>query len=87
VLDKFDFYAKLSTKELLVVDRDRWRLTMYRLSAAQKLEQVGESRFGVETSPLVSSFFPIRFALIDDPRVLRVSDSDEKTIRDIAIGG
>jgi Uma2 family endonuclease len=29
--DKLDFYGQVGTRELLIVDRDRWVLEMYRL--------------------------------------------------------
>lgn len=85
VLDKLDFYAATSTKELLVIDRKPWRLTIYRLSTDQKMEPAGESKFGSETGILSSDQFPLGFALIDAPSVLRISDPSGETIRDIVI--
>jgi Uma2 family endonuclease len=38
--EKFDFYAKVGTRELLVVDRSPWQLELFRLSKA-KLESAG----------------------------------------------
>ena len=37
--DKLDFYAKIGTPELLIVDRDPWRLELYRLQHARLLLQ------------------------------------------------
>lgn len=34
-LDKLDFYAAVGTQELLVIDRDPWRLTLYRRQEAK----------------------------------------------------
>lgn len=85
VLEKLDFYAATSTNELLVIDRKPWRLTLYRLSEDKKMQLAGESRFGEESMTLKSEQFPLAFALIDDPSVLRVSNPGGETIRDIAI--
>ena len=40
--DKFEFYAKVKVRELLIVDRDRWALEMYRLDG-QELRLEGSS--------------------------------------------
>lgn len=40
--DKFDFYAKVKTSELLIVDRDVWALELYRLTDGE-LRLVGKS--------------------------------------------
>lgn len=85
VLDKLDFYAATSTKEMLVIDRKPWRLTMYRWSTDQKMEPAGESMFGSEMGILGSDQFPLGFAVVDDPSVLRISDPSGETTRDIAI--
>jgi Uma2 family endonuclease len=42
VRDKLAFYAKVSMRELLIIDRDPWRLELLRLSG-RKLKSVGTS--------------------------------------------
>jgi Uma2 family endonuclease len=39
--DKFEFYEKIGTRELLVVDRDPWQLELYRLQGS-KLTRVAD---------------------------------------------
>jgi Uma2 family endonuclease len=64
---KFDFYAKVGTRELLVVDRDPWILELYRL-------QDGILRLVAKSSPdrpdlLISEVLPLTFRLVaSDPR-------------------
>lgn len=58
---KLDFYAKVGTRELLIVDRDPWSLELYQLKRG-KLHSVGRSetpRF----APLSSKVLPLTFAL------------------------
>jgi Uma2 family endonuclease len=40
--DKFDFYSRVGVRELLILDRQEWRLELHRLTA-RKLELVQES--------------------------------------------
>ena len=85
-LDKLDFYAAVQTRELLVIDRDPWQLTLYRLSAAGKLEPVqisSESKSAQITSDVVPVFFSLDF----DNSCIRVSDRDGRSIRDIPMAG
>jgi Uma2 family endonuclease len=58
---KLDFYAKVQTRELLIVDRDPWKLELYRLETG-KLVSVGKS---VEASGgiLLSDVLPLSFEL------------------------
>lgn len=50
--EKLPFYAAVKTRELLIVDRDPWRLELYRLKD-RELEFIGEST--VENSQGLSS--------------------------------
>ncbi|WP_439622204.1 Uma2 family endonuclease [Gemmata sp.] len=58
---KLDFYAKVNTREVLIVDRDPWALELYQLQGG-KLELVGTSDATTSTV-LVSSVLPLTFAL------------------------
>jgi len=60
--DKLDFYAKVGTREVLIVDRDPWLIEMYELRR-------GRMRLKGTTSPtnraiLDSSVVPLQFQLI-----------------------
>jgi len=58
---KLDFYAKVGTRELLIIDRDPWSLELYQLKKG-KLHSVGRSeapRFAI----LSSKVLPLTFAL------------------------
>ncbi len=89
VQEKLSFYASVGTKELLVVDRDPWQLTLYRISKNQILEISGRSIIDPHSTDsqrlLTSEIFPVSFALIAEPPVLRVTDHDNQIIREIAI--
>ena len=58
---KFDFYAKVGVRELLLVDRKPWALELYRLDGG-RLDRVAE---GVNGS-LTSLVLPARFGLTSD---------------------
>jgi Uma2 family endonuclease len=64
---KFDFYAKVGVRELLLVDRKPWRLELYRLVGG-RLEPVGRAEPGARDA-LVSEVLPVTLRLTaDDPR-------------------
>ncbi|HEY3395842.1 MAG TPA: Uma2 family endonuclease [Lacipirellulaceae bacterium] len=62
VRDKIPFYGKVAMRELLIVDRDPWRLEMLRLSG-KKLKSVGISSVKRGRS-LPSRVLPLGFRLI-----------------------
>ena len=59
---KLDFYAAVGTRELLIVDRDPWRLTLLQLKGSQLVE-CGNSTVG-DSRELLSEVLPLRFRLI-----------------------
>jgi len=59
--EKFDFYAAVGTRELLVVDRFPWALQLYRLQN-ERLELVAESTFENEAT-VASTIVPLSFQL------------------------
>lgn len=60
--DKVDFYAKVGTSELLVVDRDPWQLELYR-RVDDKLKLISRIRPG-DRRKLVSVVVPLEFQLL-----------------------
>jgi len=59
--DKFDFYERIGTRELLVVDREPWQLELYRLQGA-KLVRVAQIAPD-DTASIHSQVLPIEFRL------------------------
>lgn len=59
--EKFDFYAKVNTRELLIVDRDPWALVLYRLNEGE-LTLVGKSS-PEESTVLQSAVVPLSFLM------------------------
>ena len=59
---KLDFYAKINTREVLVLDRDPWALELYRLNDG-KLVLVGLSTPD-DPQPLTSAVLPLSFRLV-----------------------
>ncbi|HXD85758.1 MAG TPA: Uma2 family endonuclease [Urbifossiella sp.] len=62
--DKLDFYAKVGTRELLIIDRDPWSLELYQLKKG-KLHSTGRSeapRFATLTSKVLPLSFQLRKA-------------------------
>ena len=60
---KFDFYAQVGTRELLLIDRDPWSLELYRL-AGDRFVPMGVSRPGAPIE-LRSGVVPLTFRLIE----------------------
>lgn len=60
--EKLDFYAKVGTRELLIVDRDPWALELYRLEDG-KLVQAGRSTTD-DSSMLDSRVLPVTWRLV-----------------------
>ncbi len=63
--EKFDFYAKVGMRELLIVDRYPWALELYRLGEVGTLNLVGRSTLD-QPDLLVSQVLPMSFRLQAD---------------------
>jgi hypothetical protein len=59
--DKLDFYAGIGTREVLIVDRDPWRVELYQLGRG-KLRPRGAS--APRRPALASSVTPFTFQLV-----------------------
>lgn len=78
--DKLPFYEKVGTREVLVIDRDPWKLELYKLVEG-KLNLIGTAKPG-NGKPLPSDVLPVTFSLkAGDPRpklvVRKVGSSEE----------
>ncbi|MEM7312831.1 MAG: Uma2 family endonuclease [Planctomycetota bacterium] len=83
-LEKLDFYAAVKTKELLVIDRDPWQLSLYRRNARGKMEQVGEST--LQSGEVINSdIIAATFSLLHAEQCIRVSDPAGSIISEIEI--
>jgi Uma2 family endonuclease len=60
--EKLDFYAKVGTRELLIVDRKPWALELYRLQG-ETPTRVGKSTL-VKRDWLSSEVVPLKFRLV-----------------------
>lgn len=70
---KLDFYAKVETRELLVIDRDPWRMELFRLTGGE-LASVGVSEITGEQpgTTLASETVPFTWRLVpgrDRPKI------------------
>jgi Uma2 family endonuclease len=63
--DKFEFYAGIGVRELLLVDRNPWVLELYRL-AGSELSLIGR-KFPGSHHPLGSDVLPLTFGLLERP--------------------
>jgi Uma2 family endonuclease len=78
--DKIPFYANVGTRELLIVERNPWRLELLRLRG-KKLVSIGVS-LGKRASVLPSRVLPLSFRLLAGkrrPAIEVVRSSDAKT--------
>jgi len=65
--DKLDFYAKVGTREVIVLDRDPWQLELYQLRSG-KMRISGTAKPG-DGVILASSVGPLKFELLHaEPR-------------------
>ncbi|MBW3539437.1 MAG: Uma2 family endonuclease [Planctomycetes bacterium] len=69
-LEKLDFYARIGTRELMIIDRDPWSLELFRLQG-ERLESVGRVTLQQSNEPetsapgtLDSEVLPLRFGLV-----------------------
>jgi Uma2 family endonuclease len=77
--EKIPFYEKVGVGELLIVDRDPWRLELYRLRDG-RLEQIGRSELGSEnlaTAETVSLTFQL-VAGDERPQIQVVATSTDR---------
>lgn len=74
--EKFDFYAKVNTRELLIVDRDPWALELYRLTDGE-LALVGKSTPD-DSRVLQSDVVPLSFFMKpgDDRPAIDIAHND-----------
>ncbi len=82
-LEKLDFYAKIGTRELLVIDRHPWQLTLYRLTNS-RLAPVAISD-PQHSATIISAVIPLRLDLDAKANCIRLTNSDSSPIRDIPI--
>jgi len=60
--DKFDFYARIGTREVLILDRDPWQMELYQLDQGElQLRGTVTTAGGVLTSTVT----PFKFQLVD----------------------
>ena len=83
-LEKLVFYAAVGTRELLVIDRAPWQLTLYRLNNSKKLVPVAVSSRS-QAATIRSDVLPICLQYQLDPPCIRLTHADERPIRDIPI--
>jgi Uma2 family endonuclease len=62
--DKFEFYARVGVREMLLVDRNPWQLELYRLSG-EEFKPVGVSNLTGQQS-LTSEVLPLVFRLLPE---------------------
>jgi Uma2 family endonuclease len=82
VADKFDFYASVSTRELIVIDREPWQVTQYQLDASHRLRPVGLNSF-VQQTVIKSGIVPVCFEVLEVPGCLRLTRPDGSLLREI----
>jgi Uma2 family endonuclease len=61
--EKFDFYARIGARELLIVDRDPWQLELYRRKG-ESLALAGSTKPG-DAATIASDMLPMTFRLLE----------------------
>ncbi len=74
--EKLPFYAKVGVRELMLIDRDPWKVTLYRLQDGELVEagQSPDDHEGI----LVSEIVPLNWQLVirDDGPLIQVTHHD-----------
>ena len=83
-LEKLDFYTKVGTQELLVIDRDPFQSTLYQVNEHRKMVPVAVSRFETPTR-IDSGIFPLSFKLNPDTQTLDVIRDRDTLVRGIPV--
>ncbi len=83
-LDKLSFYSKVGTRELLIIDRNPWTLTLYRLTN-NELVPIGKSSLW-QPDEIVSAVLPLKLQLDPNARCIRLHHHDGTPIRNVAFG-
>lgn len=82
-LEKLDFYAKIGTRELLVIDRHPWQLTLFRLCNNQLTPvSLATTQHSIV---ITSEVIPLQLELDANARFIRLSSPDGSPIRDIPL--
>ncbi len=68
--EKFDFYAAVGVRELLLIDRDPWKLGLYRLQG-DRLAEAGESTLE-NAITLASEAVPLSWRLVSGEKRPRI---------------
>jgi Uma2 family endonuclease len=63
--EKFDFYAQIGVREMLLIDRNPWLLELYRLEGSEMV-LIGR-KFPASHHPLGSLVLPLTFNLLERP--------------------
>jgi Uma2 family endonuclease len=83
-LEKLDFYATVNTRELLVIDRKPWRLTLYARGSNEAMQPVAVS--GLDRESIVeSTVISAQFALVQSVPCLRIVDPNDSVTREFRI--
>jgi Uma2 family endonuclease len=78
--DKMPFYTSVNSREVLIIDRDPWRLELYQLQSGQ-MAPAGQSDLVAQTV-LTSSVLPLTFRLVpgtDRPHIEVVNSAGGQT--------
>lgn len=76
--EKFDFYAKVGVRELMLVARRPWSLELYR-RADKVWKPIGTSELGAESTTLKSAVLPLEFRLVPGPSRPRIQITQTET--------
>ena len=83
-LNKLEFYNHVGTRELLIIDRDPWVLSLYRRSVTSHLEIAAVCPID-NPAEIISEIVPLRFSLEPTRSAIRISNRDGRLLRDIPI--
>ena len=82
--EKLGFYATAGVRELLIVDRHPWKLTLLRRSSANSLDLIHAVEYP-STEELKLETFPLVWQWSSTPAAIQVSSLSGQLLRSIAI--
>lgn len=85
-IEKLDFYARVGTKELLIIDRSPWKMTLYKADAHGRLMSAAQVCDLNHADPIESEIVPTCFHLDFQTNMLRISLKQGELIRELPFG-
>lgn len=83
--EKLDFYARVGTREVLIVERRPWKLSLYRTNRNGSGMRCVANNDGDSSEWIASDIVPVKFLLDVAASQIRIADDRNGVLREIPI--